>query len=57
MVSAEIVEINPELGTAKETQALCLWARDLILSVIPPQSVSLFPSLKNAFSEEWRRSL
>jgi len=57
VVSAEVVEINPELGPAEETHKLCLWARDLVLSVIPQRSTSIFPSLRNAFSEEWRRSL
>lgn len=58
VVSAEIVEINPELGPAEETQKLCQWARDLVVSVIPtPTQGFAFPSLRQAFSEEWRRSL
>lgn len=58
VVSAEVVEINPDLGTAEETQNLCLWARDILLSVIPEQRTGFpFQALRNAFSEEWRRSL
>jgi arginase len=58
VVSAEVVEINPELGTPEETHKLCLWARDIVLSLIPSQRPSFtFPALRNAFSEEWRRSL
>jgi arginase family enzyme len=58
VVSTEIVEINPELGSPEEAQNLCNWARDLVLSVVPTiPKVFSFPTLRKAFSEEWRRSL
>ena len=58
VVSAEVVEINPELGSVEETEKLCLWAKDIMTSLIPaPQKVFPLRALKNAFSEEWRRSL
>jgi arginase len=58
VVSAEVVEINPDLGTAEETQNLCRWARGLIESVLPLQRAGFpFQALRSAFSEEWRRSL
>lgn len=35
IVAMEIVEINPELGTHEETQALMTWARDVFRKVSP----------------------
>ena len=58
VVSAEIVEINPELSTLSEARELCHWARELLVKLTPRLGLGLtMRAIRNAFSDEWRRSL